>query len=382
MRILHIVARRQLRGAEVFASQLAAGLAERGHDVTLAGLFPPTDPDLAPAGVRALDLGGRATRIPSLRLLWSLADLLRDFEPDIVQANGSATLKAAVLANLYTRKPKPIIVYRNISVASRWLRGRLHQSFNRWLVSRVDHIVSLTNLTAEDFRIAYHVEAEKISVVPIGTEVGVSPDREAAREELARLVGEPLDGPLVVHVGSFTPEKDHLGLLAAFERVLGSLPDAHLVLIGTGPLVRRVESAAAAGAAGAAVHLLKSRPDAADLIAGADVLALSSRIEGLPGVVLEAAARGVPVVATAVGSVGEAVIDGETGLLVPPGDPVALADALVAVLTDACLARRLGAAAGRRVKEAFSIRSVVNRFEDVYLRLLAARRAGLAQGAG
>src|SRR5213078_762420 len=114
------------------------------------------------------------------------------------------------------------------------------------------------------------------------------------------------------------------------------------------------------------------REDAPALIARFDVLALPSTIEGLPLVILEAMARGRPVVATPVGGTPELVVDGETGLLVPPRDPAALAAALQRVLEDRDLADRLGEAGRRRVSERFTLEGMTRRMLELYDEVAAA----------
>ena len=107
----------------------------------------------------------------------------------------------------------------------------------------------------------------------------------------------------------------------------------------------------------------------AELMAAADLLVLSSRVEGIPGVLLEAAARGVPAVSTHVGAVSEALSDGRTGLLVPPGDPAALGAAIGRLLDDPDERRALGAAARERVRRDFDLERITDRFFDLYREL-------------
>src|SRR5688572_17881081 len=103
MRILHLVTRRQRRGAEVFAAQLADGLVQEGHDVLLAGLFAPSPDPLIPLLAPAQDLSGQPESRLSYGLLSDLIALTRSFQPDLVQANGSATLKYASLARALSK---------------------------------------------------------------------------------------------------------------------------------------------------------------------------------------------------------------------------------------------------------------------------------------
>lgn len=363
-----MVTRRQLRGAEVFAGQLAEGLAARGHAVVLAALYAPGEPPLEPAGVEIADLGGERGRGLSPRLLRSTASFLRSWRPSLVQANGSDTLKYLVLARRLERLGTPI-VYRNISIASAWLRGPIHRTWNRWLARQVDAVAAVSPASARDFAEVHGLPPGRIETIPIGTPVPDPVDRDGARGRLAPVLGGPADGPVVLHAGSFTPEKDHAALLRAFARLAPHRPDARLVLAGDGPLREPIAALARSLGLRDRVHLPGARPDLPEWMAGADLLVLSSRVEGVPGVVLEAAARGLPVVATAVGSVADAVVDGVTGLLVPPGDPKALAGALDRLLDSPESRERLGSAGREHVARHFGLDGVIDRFEALYRKL-------------
>jgi L-malate glycosyltransferase len=118
MRVIQLVTKRQLRGAEVFAEELSIGLGSRGHTVYYAGLNPPPVTDaVAPANVVSDDVSDTAPSKLSIRLVRQLARYLRDRQPDLVQANGGYALKYAVLAKQWSRGRWPII-YRNIGLSS------------------------------------------------------------------------------------------------------------------------------------------------------------------------------------------------------------------------------------------------------------------------
>jgi len=175
-------------------------------------------------------------------------------------------------------------------------------------------------------------------------------DRAAARRRL----GLPAEAPVVAAVGALGPEKCVGDAVAACARLAG----AHLLVAGDGPERAALERRAAALAPGR-VHFAGTLPGPADALAAADVVVLASRTEGMPGVLVEAGLSGRPVVATAVGGVPEIVRDGETGVLVPPGDVAALADGLARALASR---DRLGGAARRRCLAAFEIGPVADRW--------------------
>jgi glycosyltransferase involved in cell wall biosynthesis len=365
LKILHLVTRRQHRGAEVFAAQLADGLVQEGHDARLVGLYePPPDP-MAPLLAPAKDLDGPAERQLSYRLVSSVAALIKEFRPDVVQANGSATLKYAALARLISRGQWPL-VYRNISIASQWVRSPARRLFGQWLVSHVTHVAAVSRRSEDDFRKTYRVPAARISTIPIGVHVPSTPRLPDLRERLLVLARAPRDAELLLHVGSFSPEKNHGWMVDAFSRILVERPLAYLLLVGDGPLRTRVGSLVADYGLQERVHFLGTRADVPTLVGGADLLLLPSTIEGIPGVILEAAAQAVPTVATDVGSICEAVDDGRSGLLVPAGDMPSFVAAVSGLLADRGRRRAMGAAAYQVVKERYSMERIIARFERLY----------------
>jgi glycosyltransferase involved in cell wall biosynthesis len=374
MRILQLVTARQRRGAEVFATQLADALAARGHEVVVLGLFPPPESPLTPALAAADDLATASNGRFDLARLHGVTSAVQRLRPDIVQANGSQTLKYSAFTRRLSRHRFPL-VYRNISIASQWVRGPAHRLWGQWLAGVLDHVSSVSEASSADFGETYRVPAERRSVIHRGILIPATIDATAARHELARRAGTSAQARLLVHVGSFSEEKNHLWLVGAFRRIRATAPDAHLVLIGDGPLRTEVEDRVARLGLQGRVHLLGVRPDAAQLVAGADVFVLPSRIEGIPGVVLEAGAQAVTAVATDVGGMREAIRDGESGLLVPSGDEDGFVAAVLALLADPDRRRRMGYAARAHVQERFSMDATAAAFERLYTHLINEHRS-------
>lgn len=365
LRIAQMITRRQLRGAEVFAAQLAEALSRRGHEVALVSLYGPGEPPITAAGVETVDLGGHRRRPLDPGLLGSTAAFLRSWRPHLVQANGSDTLKYSVLARRLAGSGAPL-VYRNISIASAWLRGPLHRAVNRWLARRVDRVAAVSPTAARDFVESYRLPDHRVTAIPIGTPVPETVDRTASRRRLVAVLGEDPSGPVLLHAGSFTPEKDHDTLVQAFAEVLGAHPDAILVLVGEGPLRERIAELVLERGLAAQVVLPGATTELSGLLAAADLFVLSSRVEGLPGVLLEAAAAGLPIVSTDVGSVRDAVLDGRTGFVVPSGDAHTLGRALDRLLADPDLRRAQGMAGRAHVQRHFALEGIVDRFEALY----------------
>jgi glycosyltransferase involved in cell wall biosynthesis len=178
-----------------------------------------------------------------------------------------------------------------------------------------------------------------------------------------------------VFVGRLSPEKDVATLLRATAIVVRREPSFRLLIAGDGPCAAELRDLAGALGVRGRVEFLGEVRDVPGLLRRAGVFVLPSLSEGLALTVLEAMACGLPVVATKVGGTSEAVLEGETGLLVPAGDPRALADALLRVCRDATLARTLGAAGRARAHQHFDARVMVQRYESLYNEVLAAGKA-------
>jgi glycosyltransferase involved in cell wall biosynthesis len=195
------------------------------------------------------------------------------------------------------------------------------------------------------------------------------PNRAARRKKREEL-GLPADAPVVGTVGRLTVQKGYSFLLEAVPLVLEEMPAARFAIIGEGELAGELEGQARQLGVAHAVRFAGSRRDIEEMMAVMDLFASSSLWEGLPTVILESMAAHLPVVATDVSGTRELVQDGVTGLLVPPGDPPTLANAIVRVFQDPAHARAMAEAAYGRVQD-FSIGRVAERHVELYQKLLA-----------
>ena len=192
--------------------------------------------------------------------------------------------------------------------------------------------------------------------------------REAVRAEL----GIPLGAAVVGTVTRLSFQKAPLDFVAAAAQVAAHRQDVHFVIVGDGPLRADVEAQVVASGLAGRVHLTGLRHDVPDLMHSFDVFALTSLWEGLPRVLPQAMAAGLPIVATAVDGNAEAVADGINGFLTPPGDPQAMAIALLRLLEDPTLASRFGEAGQARADE-FSAQKMIRDIAALYEALLAER---------
>ena len=174
----------------------------------------------------------------------------------------------------------------------------------------------------------------------------------------------------MVCIARLVPEKDHETLIAAFSLVAARHPEAELWLVGDGPRRQAIRRLARSPDSPRRLRLLPGQSDIKPLLQQSSLLVLSSIQEGLPNVVLEAMAAGLPVVATNVGGLPEVVEQGETGWLVAPKDVPALAGAINHLLAHDGVRIAFGRAGRKRVEQRFSLAAMVQQHEDMFLRLL------------
>ncbi len=195
--------------------------------------------------------------------------------------------------------------------------------------------------------------------------------RSADRDRIRRQLGAGPEDCLIGTVAQLIPRKDLGTLLKAFVRLTADHPAALLAIAGDGPLRAELEARVEDLGIAGRVRLLGHRRDVPGLLAALDVFALSSAFEPFGLVVLEAMAAGLPILATEVGEMPTILGHGKRGLLVPPGDPAALAHAMARLLDDRDFARGLAAAGGEYVREHHSIERMVNSYERLYDELLS-----------
>jgi glycosyltransferase involved in cell wall biosynthesis len=214
------------------------------------------------------------------------------------------------------------------------------------------------------------------TVVPNGIDLERFARKPAARSATRISLGVPLEAFLVGVVARLEPEKGHRHLLAAWPSLAEAVPDAWLVVAGTGSLAAslRVQAHALPAGPGRRILFAGDQTDVPALTAAFDLAVLPSLREAQGIVLLEAMASGVPVVASAVGGIPETVRDGRDGLLVTPADPAALSTAIVHLARDESTRARFGASGRRRVEERFGLDASVSRIAALYEQVLSDAR--------
>lgn len=353
MRILFVVTDLDLGGAEAQVVTLASGLAGRGHQVELVSLIDPVarTEQLGAAAVPWHSLGMKRG-LPDPRGLLKLRSIIRRFRPDVVHAHMVHANLLARLTRLLTRMPRLITTAHNTIEG-----GRLLDLGYRLTDRLADLTTNVSDASVESFIKRGLSRPGRITAVVNGLDL--QPFIEAGAGRAARRLELGLDSFSWLAIGRLVPEKDFGNLLAAHRR----LPTGtRLLIVGSGPQLEQLQAQAGPG-----VEFLGRRDDIAGLMAAADGLVLSSLVEGLPMVLLEAAASRLPVVSTDVGGTSQIVRHKQTGLLVQSGDPEALARAMLLMMElpeeDR---RRLADSAHEWVKANYGLASVLDRWEELY----------------
>lgn len=247
--------------------------------------------------------------------------------------------------------------------------GRVLERPNRWLTPITDAFIAVAERAADYLAEHEGLPRDRIRVIHNGVDPDVytGDGRAAARAELDLAP----DAPVAVHVAMLRPEKGHDVLLDAARSVADELPDARFLLVGDGPERAAIEARRAELDLVEHVRLLGQRGDVPALLASADVAVLCSRplVETFPNSVLEAMASRRPPVCTDVGSIREMIADGDTGLIVPPGDADRLAAALLRLLSDGDAAAEMGERARAVVCERFTTERMIRAREELFLEL-------------
>ena len=359
-RVLVLIKGLGIGGAEKLISEGARLWDRDQFDYSVAYVLPWKDQlvdDLERLGIEVHMIGSRRGLTP--RALSRLRGLIRDRHIDLVHAHLPTMGIVARLAS-----PVPV-VYTEHNMADSY--RPLTRSMNKLTYGRNRAAMAVSGAVAGSVS---SWPGPAVTVIPNGVAVGVEADAaQRARAEL----GLAPDAPLIAHVGNIRPGKGHDVLIDATAILVRSRPDATVVSIGgekyPGDL-ERVRTRAAEAGLGESLRFLGRRPDALDFVAAADMFVNPSSVEGLPVAVLEAMALGRPVVATAVGGVPGIVKDAETGILVEPDDPAALAEGMSQMLADPETARRLAGAARDMVAREYSLEPMVRATEDVYRQVL------------
>jgi len=360
-----------LGGAERQLVELAKGLDKERFRVLVVTLYPgqPLERELqGQEGIQLLSLNRRGKF--DFGILLPLVRLLRREKIHVIQPFLSPATFFGLAAAILARVPVMVVTER-CGVRRDTKLGENVYRFVEDGLTRFADVAVANSESGRTFLVSRGIAAGKTRVIYNGVNSERVTVDEADIAALRAGLGIAAAAPVVGIVASLTAPKDYPTFLRSAKIVQGSQPSARFLVVGDGPLRRELEGVAAQlGLADSVVfagHQLRVAP----FIGSFDVAVLSScDYEGCSNYVLEAMGLGRPVVATDIGGNRELVRHGETGLLVPPGDPGALAAAVLTLLGDRALASRLAEAARTRFRAGFSVPTMVRQYEELYEELL------------
>ena len=382
MRILMVV-RPASGGMKEHVLTLCRGLAARGHVVEIAAAATSEITDAARSAgitVHEIPLVGPLNPVRDPLAVRVLSRLIHAGGYDIVHAHG---FKAGFIGRLAVRvacgssMPFVVTAHNHVltrtdtSAAARWRYRAVERSLERY----VTRYIAVSKSIGRELIDSYNLPADKVVVVPNG--VDVTPFLSEQDSSLARgSLGVPVDAPVVGLAARFSAQKGLRDLISAVPELVRRVPGVRVVIGGSGPLESQLRTQAMSlGVSDAIVwpgHVL-SMPR---FLSALDVFVSPATTEAFGIALIEAAAAGVPTVATRVGGVPEVIIDGETGLLVAPHDSTALAHAIIGLLEDRHTAIKLAEHARRRAIVEFSPERMIEGTIAVYETAAAAMPPG------
>jgi glycosyltransferase involved in cell wall biosynthesis len=378
--VAHLVASLMPGGAELQQLALAERLPRdrfRVDFLAIAGAGQYDD-RARTAGIHVLHIGARAPTGESMlmaqrrrtRMALRYARAATDARFDIVDAWLYPADILAALARLATRTPVVITGRRNTQAHERF--GRLGGTIDR-LVDRLTDAVVANSTAAAAFAVrSHHTNPSKLRVIRNGVAL-VEPLSAGDRSAWRRRMAASDDDLVIGCVGNYRAVKRHPLLIDAFATLARERSDLRLVLVGDGETRPDLARQIASLGLERRIRLHGSEVDPRPMYGAFDIVVQSSKSEGLPNVLLEAAAAGRPIVATAAGGSTEIVVDGETGLLVPIEDRDALTSALRRAIDDPDLRARIGSAAREHVDANFGMGRYVRQWGDLYEELAASK---------
>lgn len=383
IRIVYTVDAPFLGGAEHYVARLATGLDPRAFTVSVVMRSNDADATLDLWADDLVSKGIPVVRVP-MRLPFRPLDAvgihraIAAFEPGVVHVNmpGPYTGQTALLAPIARVAGARVVVTEHLPMVDRlWKRAAVKGV----AIRSVDLAVTMTKANAELLVRRQGYRPERVRVVENGVPFAYG-TRPREGDDRSRLALEP-DSVAILFIGNLIP---HKGLQLAIEALsMGSLPSWRLLVVGTGPDEANAKLLAKRRGIGDRVTFL-GRRDADEverIVSACDALVLPSSMEGLPYVILEAMACGKPVVSTRAYGIPEAVVDGETGFLVDPGNVGELARALRSVIADRALRARLGRAGRVRFEEHFTLERQLAVMSSLYREVLAGVRVGVEASA-
>jgi len=366
-------------GAEQLILTTAPRLQRDGFEVTVVCLkgWGLLGDELEARGVRAVALGAKGPF--DVRAFGRLLSMLRRDRVQIIRGHLFWANLTARLVGWVASVPVVVTTHHDTDVWMRWY----HRLAERVTAPLSDAVTTCSEAVRRHAIETLGIRPGLVHTLPNAIEIPEAACDPRARDRVRRELGAGAGDILVGTLGRLNePKKGLVVFLAAARRLLRDVPRVRFVLVGDGPQRAALEERATREGVSHCTVFAGIRRDVAEVMRALDLFVQPSLWEGFGLTALEAMAVGTPVVATRVGGVPEVVVDGESGLLVPPGDAEALAAACARVLNDRELAARLGRSGAERVRARFDIERLVGQIEALYRELLERDRTPEAAASG
>jgi glycosyltransferase involved in cell wall biosynthesis len=367
LRILQIYYEPRISGQTTHVLSLARFLDKDRYQITV--VLPTHLQHCEPA---FLQTGAKVVLLPLRKLFWPLSAvialirLIREGKMDVVHIHSQEMgLTARPLTWLAGARN---IFYTPQTIDIRQIRWYWLYTFSERILAHITKVVISVNDLDGLRMLRWGIPAKKITTIPNGIDIEAV-SLKIDRHQLCSTLGIEEGKPLVMQVGRLSAQKNPLDFIEGAELVLRELPEVQFILVGEGPLEKEVMAHVRALRLESKVHLTGWQPEAARLMAEADVVTLTSLWEGTPYSLLEAMANYKPVVTTSVNGCVEIVEEGVTGFLVPPKNPVAWAERVITLLRNPALAAAFGQQGRQRMQEKFTIQKMIHQIDTLYSKM-------------
>jgi len=357
MKIFQVLNSLDCGGLEKLTLELSLKLKARGHVVTICCLEKAGNLlNIRHSGIEVIALNKRNGL--DLTLPFRLISIIRQRKPDVVHTHNPGPLLygtiAAKLAGV------PVIINTR--------HGRAPRHTNKLIWDINDAVVAISNDARNELLKNNTLHPDKVSVIHNGIDLDAFKDR-ASQQEIKNTLG--LDSSYVIGtVSRLSREKDQTSLIRAFAAIASNEPNVRLVFAGDGPLKGELATLSYDLGIENKVTFLGFRNDVSTILQAFDIFVLPSLQEGISLSLLEAMASGKPTIVTNVGGNPEVVMDDTVGLTTPPEDPEKLASAIMKIMKNRDSANKMGAFGRKRVEEEFGIDKMVDRYLDLYQKIL------------
>jgi glycosyltransferase involved in cell wall biosynthesis len=380
IRVVRVFSRLNIGGPSIHVILLTSRLNAADYEsLLLVGKEGPREGNMsdlaARCGIHPIEiecLGRDISLWNDLRGIYLLWRFIKRLKPEIVHTH---TSKAGFSGRLAARMAGvPVIVHTfHGHVFEGYFGPALTKLFillERFLAKNCDALITISKTLKKQLVEKGIAPAEKIEVIELGLELEEFLAVRGRSHTLRRELGLGDETPLVGIIGRLVPVKDHRTFLSAAALVAETISDARFAIIGDGGMLHSLQDQVQKSGLNERVYFTGWKSSLADVYADLDLVVISSRNEGTPVSLIEGAASCKPLVATSVGGIPDMITDGWDGILVPPADSSALAQAILRVLGNPDLSRQMGSRARERVRNRYAADRLLTDIEQLYSRLL------------